>query len=47
MIVEAFSVVTVPSASAFALNNVTNVQLGSGSLTLQGHSQPNGPFRQR
>jgi hypothetical protein len=43
------SQVDVPTASAFASNHVTNVQLGTGSLLNGTHAQPSpgGPFRSR
>jgi hypothetical protein len=47
IIVEGYSTVDVPSASAFAPQHITNVIPGGGTLTASGHAQPGGPFRQR
>jgi hypothetical protein len=43
------SQVDVPSASAFAANQISNVQAGTGSLLNGTHAQPSpgGPFRSR
>jgi hypothetical protein len=41
------SQVDVPSASAFASNQVTNVQLGTGSLINGVHANPVANFRAR
>jgi hypothetical protein len=47
MLVEAGSTVVVASAGAFAPSQISNVQLGTGSLTSQGHNQGGANFKAR
>jgi hypothetical protein len=47
MIVLSGSQIDVPSAGAFASNQITNVQLGTGSLLNGQHANPVANFRSK